>query len=179
MNIENKNQSGPAREIKIIPGWAWTLALVAFVAVQIFFNVFLLHFGHAPGRGPSALLRATLGLAVGLGLGAYLLLLGYVNRDSKRRGMSPVLWTLVALLIPNAIGFLLYFVLRQPIRRACPQCGNSVQTEFNFCPRCSGKLNPSCPRCGRFVRPEDTYCPYCGSSVSDREPEPAGSGSGA
>jgi len=79
--------------------------------------------------------------------------------------MSPILWTCVAVLIPNALGFLLYFVLRQPLRRACPQCGNAVQTEFSFCPRCNYKLSPSCPQCQRIVAVGDLYCPYCGTSV--------------
>jgi hypothetical protein len=88
--------------------------------------------------------------------GCILLLIGYVNRDAKRRrGMSPILWTLAAILIPNGIGFLLYFILRQPLRSTCPQCENAVQTGFNFCPRCNYKLGLSCPQCERVVGVND------------------------
>ncbi|MBV9341873.1 MAG: zinc ribbon domain-containing protein, partial [Acidobacteria bacterium] len=118
--------------------------------------------------------RPLLGLLAGIGGGAYVLLLGYVNRDSKRRGMSPVLWTLVALLIPNGVGILLYFVLRQPLQSACPQCGNAVQVEYHFCPRCNYKLGPSCARCQRVVAVNDIYCPYCGNSLGN-EGAPASS----
>ncbi len=34
----------------------------------------------------------------------YVLLVSYVYGDSRRRGMRPVLWTLVALFVPNAVG---------------------------------------------------------------------------
>ncbi len=93
-----------------------------------------------------------MGLGAGLAGACYLLLIGYINRDAKRRGMSPLrfgrLWRLF---IPNALGIILYFVLRQPLRGACPQCGYAVQTGFNFCPRCNYKLSPNCPQCQRLV----------------------------
>jgi RNA polymerase subunit RPABC4/transcription elongation factor Spt4 len=164
MQVRNENQSVLLREMKIVPAWAWGLALIAFVAAQWYFNLTIVHHPHAP----PAWVRPLFGLLAGIGGGAYLLLIGYVNRDSKRRGMSPVLWTIVAILIPNAMGILLYFVLRQPLRRSCPQCGNAVQIEFNFCPRCSYKLGPSCPQCQRLVAVDDTYCPYCGASLHDQ-----------
>src|SRR5439155_1160300 len=44
-------------------------------------------------------------------LGCYVLLIGYVNRDAGRRGMSRLGWTLLAIFIPNALGIVLYFVL--------------------------------------------------------------------
>jgi RNA polymerase subunit RPABC4/transcription elongation factor Spt4 len=97
-----------------------------------------------------------------------LLLIGYVNRDAKRRGMSPVLWTFVTILIPNGLGFILYFILRQPLHSACPQCSKSVQAGFNFCPRCNYKLSPSCPQCQRLVGVNDVYCPYCGTSLRNQ-----------
>src|SRR6266853_1301001 len=109
--------------------------------------------------------RPLLGLLLGLVAGSFVLFIGYINRDAKRRGMSPVLWTIVAIFIPNALGIILYFVLLQPLRSACPQCGNAVQTGFNFCPRCDHKLSPSCPQCQRVVGENDVYCPYCGTSL--------------
>src|SRR5579864_3061297 len=97
MEVKNENQSILTREIKIIPTWAWVLALIFFVAAQIFFNVFLPHQKDAPPQWACSLL----GLLAGIGAGIFLLFIGYVNRDAKRRGMSPLLWTLVVLLIPN------------------------------------------------------------------------------
>jgi len=161
MLLREETQTGPAAEIKIVPTWAWVLAVIAFLSAQLFMNVFLARRPDAP----PAWARPLLGFAVGLVLGCFLLFIGYINRDAKRRGMSPVLWTIVAVLIPNALGIILYFVLRQPLRSACPQCGSAVQIEFNFCPRCNYKLSPSCPRCQRIVGVGDEYCPYCGTSL--------------
>jgi RNA polymerase subunit RPABC4/transcription elongation factor Spt4 len=161
MQVENETQTGLTSEIKIVPPWAWTLAVVAFAAAQWFFNIAVARHSGAP----PAWARPLLGLLAGIGAGCYLLLIGYVNRDAKRRGMSPTLWTLVAILIPNGLGIILYFILRQPRSSACPQCGNAVQTGFNFCPRCSYKLSPSCPQCQRVVGVNDVYCPYCGTSL--------------
>jgi RNA polymerase subunit RPABC4/transcription elongation factor Spt4 len=125
-------------------------------------------------HAPPVWARPLLGILAGLGGVCYLLFIGYINRDAKRRGMSPTLWTLVAILIPNCLGFLLYFILRHPLHSACPQCGNAVQTGFNFCPRCSHKLSPSCPQCQRVVGMNDVYCPYCATSL--RNPEGPASG---
>ena len=114
---------------------------------------------------PTHFVRALIGLLSGAVVACYLLLIGYVTRDARRRGMSPVLWTLVTILVPNALGMLVYFILRQPIRAACPQCGSFVQSGFNFCPHCSSKLGPSCPKCQHVVTATDVYCPYCGTPV--------------
>ena len=161
MQVKNETQTGLTSEIKIVPPWAWTLAAVGFFIAQFFFNVVVARHPN----GPPAWSRPLLGLLLGLVLGSFVLFIGYINRDAKRRGMSPVLWTIVAVFIPNALGIILYFVLRQPLRSACPQCGNAVQTGFNFCPRCDHKLSPSCPQCQRVVGENDVYCPYCGTSL--------------
>ena len=163
MQLKNEARTGLTTEIKIIPLWAWAVAGVAFVAAQWFFNIAVARQSGAP----PAWCRPLLGTLAGIGGGCYLLFIGYINRDAKRRGMSPTLWTLVAILIPNGLGILVYFILRQPLRIACPQCGNAVQTGFNFCPRCSYKLSPNCPQCQRLIGVNDVYCPYCGTSLPD------------
>jgi RNA polymerase subunit RPABC4/transcription elongation factor Spt4 len=79
--------------------------------------------------------------------------------------MSRVLWTAIAILVPNGLGIVLYFVLRQPLVARCPQCSAAVQGGFHYCPRCSTKLHPSCPHCQREVQMGDKYCPYCGGTL--------------
>ena len=66
------------------------------------------------------------GFAVGVSAAAYVLSLGYVYGDAARRGMSPVLWTLAALLAPNLLGFLFYFLLRKPLAEPYPQDGEGI-----------------------------------------------------
>ncbi len=54
----------------------------------------------------------------GMPLFVLVLLIGYVYADAKRRGMRYVMWTLLAIFIPNAIGIILYFVMRDPLLAA-------------------------------------------------------------
>lgn len=152
------------RDIKLVARWAWILAAIGFLGIQFVFNVVIAREADAP----PAWGRILLGLLVGLIASCYLLLIGYVNRDSGLRGMSRALWTAVCILVPNGLGIILYFILRQPLVENCPQCGHGVQHGFNFCPQCNCKLNPSCPQCQRMVRPGDAYCPHCGTSVRDQ-----------
>ena len=101
---------------------------------------------------------------VSVTLGSFILLVGYVNRDARRRGMNSGLWTLlVVILLPSSIflGFLIYFLMREPLPYPCPQCGKMVGARFNFCPNCKCNLHPTCPNCKREVAEMDKYCPYC------------------
>lgn len=77
-----------------------------------------------------------MGLLAGSIAGIWVLCLGYVYADARRRTMHPVLWTLIAALIPNLLGFLLYFALRQPVMLPCPGCGRPIATEQRFCSWC-------------------------------------------
>lgn len=149
------------QELRLVPWWAWTLAVAVFAAAQWGFNVWI----PTQQNPPPPLMCALLGLLTGCVMGAYFLLLGYVNADSKRRGMNRALWTVVVLLVPNALGFILYFFLRQPILGSCPACGASVQSGFNFCPKCNHQLVATCGVCQRALRPGDTFCPYCGAKL--------------
>jgi hypothetical protein len=74
-------------------------------------------------------------LAGGL-FAAWVLLAGYVYADARRRGMPAIVWTLLAVLLPNCVGFVLYFLLRKPIARVCPHCQSGIAPDFPFCPRC-------------------------------------------
>ena len=173
MQLRLEGQGRFASEMKIIPTWAWALAAVGFVCAQLFFNV-------AMAREidvPSPWLRILLGGLAGMVLAGYLLMIGYVSRDAGRRSMNSLLWIAMAILIPNGFGIILYFVLRRPLRRACPECGDSVQKDFDFCPRCSYRLSPSCPQCQRpvgvnVIGIHGLYCPYCGTALPN-QPLPA------
>jgi len=75
----------------------------------------------------------------------WLLCLGFVFADARRRSMRPVLWVLVAALFPHLLGFLLYFVLRQPIALTCAHCGSTVPMHQRFCSWCGAALaGPGC-----------------------------------
>ena len=76
------------------------------------------------------------GTAMGIFCAAWLMCLGYVYEDASRRMMPPVLWALVAILVPNLLGFLIYFAVRRPIAQPCAKCGQPVRANARFCSWC-------------------------------------------
>ena len=82
------------------------------------------------------------GLVFGILIAIWLMCLGYVYADARRRAMRSGLWVLVCLLFPNLLGFLLYFVMRQPIASECGHCGHFVPLEQRFCSYC-GTAQPA------------------------------------
>jgi len=97
----------------------------------------------------------------------YIHLIGYVHGDAKRRGMRYVMWTLLAIFIPDGIGMILYFILREPAPVKCPSCGSSVLAKFTFCPNCGTSVKPTCPQCGKAVELGWTHCGNCGSTLPE------------
>ena len=102
-------------ELRMIPVWSMVLAASLFVGMQYIFHVVMPHHKHE-----LLPLRLMMGYAWGTLWASYALLLGYVSRDVKRRGMSPGLWMLVCVVLPGGIGAVVYFMLRQPILSRCP-----------------------------------------------------------
>ncbi len=75
-------------------------------------------------------------------IAAWLICLGFVYADARRRAMRAALWVLVAALFPHLLGFLLYFVLRQPIASPCARCGQAVPLNQQFCAWCGTPQTP-------------------------------------
>jgi RNA polymerase subunit RPABC4/transcription elongation factor Spt4 len=152
-----------AEEFKLTPWWAFGLAVAAFAGMEALFLILVARQPQPPPRA----LQVVLGALTGTLLGFFMLLIGYVNRDAKRRGMNVALWTILVIFIPNAIGFIIYFLVRHPLMIACPQCRTMANPSFNYCPKCKFNLHPSCPQCHRAVRLGDTYCPYCAHELAE------------
>ena len=85
MELKNETKVGFSAEVSIIPVWAWILAVIGFAAMQVLCNVVLPRQPDAP----APVVRALLGLLAGAVAACYLLLIGYITRDARRRGMSP------------------------------------------------------------------------------------------
>jgi len=150
-------------ELAIIPRVAVWLAVLAFVLVQICLLVIAPHYiPHDLPPRPWLPIIAVIG---GLFLAILVLLVGYVCADSKRRGMNPVLWTLLVIFIPKGLGFLAYFLLRKPLLYPCPKCGTPFAADFHFCQKCGFALTPFCNHCGRPISQDFVCCPYCGKTV--------------
>lgn len=86
----------------------------------------------------------------------------YVYRDAARRGMNAALWTLVAVLAPSLIGFIIYLLVRGSYSDLkCPRCNTRVNATFVVCPGCGARLRPGCPNCGTASEPDWKVCPKC------------------
>jgi hypothetical protein len=122
-------------ELRMIPRWSMILAVALFIGMQYIFHGVLPHHKHE-----MLPMRVMMGYTWGALVASYALLLGYVSRDSKRRGMSPGLWMLVCVVLPGGIGAVVYFMLRQPILSRCPHCSTSLTASYNFCQQCQFQL---------------------------------------
>jgi hypothetical protein len=176
------------QELRILPKWlVWTCVILSVlgVGIAISVNVHNLQTGGPIFPGDESLrqdpLLSTFGLlgastAVAVTLSAFLLMLGYVYRDAKRRGMNAGLWTLLVLILSPAylfIGLIIYMLVREPLPYNCPQCSAGVTARFNFCPNCKYNLHPACPQCQREVSDHDKFCPYCAAELTHAPKPPA------
>src|SRR5712692_2539081 len=167
-------------EFRIIPRWLMVLVALLYVialVIAILVNLAARHNPYGNDMFPpelryspalASLALAGIVTAVSLILAGLIFMVAYVNRDSKRRGMNSALCTLLVLILSPGwliIGFVIYFLMREPMPYSCPQCGKTVGARFNFCPNCKCNLHPSCPQCKREIAETDKFCPYCGNDL--------------
>lgn len=151
------------KELRVIPRAAWIIAGLFYVGL-VTFAWFMVPTDHEMSQWPRVGQLAFIFL---LPLFFFLIipLYGYVYGDAKRRGMRYVMWTLLAIFVPDFIGVIIYFILRDPLPIDCPSCHNLVPSKFTFCPHCGNALRPHCPQCGKSVERAWTNCGYCGTKL--------------
>ena len=121
----------------ILPAFAMAIAALAI-------PIWVAYFASSQGRSvlaskgflstmPNAL---WFGLTFGVFTAAFFLALGYVYGDAKRRQMPAWAWVIAAFLIPNLIGFILYFLFRGPLLGPCSSCGKPIRGGEAFCSHC-------------------------------------------
>lgn len=159
-------------ELRVVPWTAWVIGIAFYLVAST-----LACFVAAP-RDPvmshwplAARVASIYGFC--LVLLVWVLLIGYVYADAKRRGMRYVLWTWLSILVPNAIGIILYFVLRDPLPRPCPRCAALARENYVYCPSCGTPMQPTCPKCERGVEPGWSNCPHCGEKLPSPAPRTA------
>ena len=129
---------------KTVQLWAVLIAICA-----VFTGLFMAY--TTAGQGDMLRIMSAYGsaaLVFGILLAIWLLCLGFVFADARRRAMRPVLWVLVAALFPHLLGFLLYFVMRQPIAAVCTHCGMTISNHQRFCSWCGTAQFPPNPTQG-------------------------------
>jgi len=149
-------------EIRIISPTGWVIALLGggLFSLLVFVMAHDAGMRRWPGVGQIAFFAG-----IPLFLIAALLLIAYINADARRRGMRYVMWTLLAIFLPNSLGIILYFVLRDPIPVRCRSCNSPVQANFAFCPQCGKEISSVCPSCKRAVAPGWKRCAFCGGTL--------------
>jgi hypothetical protein len=152
------------KELSVIPWPAWAIAVFVYLALGVLMVAVPLQLDPEIQHWP-LWLKAFLVAGPGLPMAICVLLVGYVNGDARRRGMRYVMWTLLAALIPNAIGIILYFVLREPLTTACPRCAVQLRPGYAFCPKCGAATALACPQCRSAVEPGWSHCPRCGAAI--------------
>jgi hypothetical protein len=150
-------------EMKVIPGAAWLIAVLLYVAFGLL--SWFIFIPSAPRLNQRPWAMAIFVVLIPSFLAIYVLLIGYVYSDARRRGMHHVIWTLLAIFVPNAIGIILYFIMRDPLLRPCPACGNIASEEYAFCSKCGTALAHACIECRSAVQPEWSHCTKCGAKL--------------
>jgi hypothetical protein len=146
---------------------AWVIACMLFFGMQAVFWLAIW-----PNSSPEEMqklpdaAKICLPLLASSVLFIYVLLIGFIHVDAKRRGMRYVMWTLLAIFIPNAIGIILYFILRDPMPTPCPKCNRLSAQSFTFCPSCGSELMRTCRVCHKRLGQGWSNCAYCGTSVT-------------
>ena len=167
-------------EFRIIPRWLMVLVAVLYVTALVIAITVNLANVHSPNgnemfpwelrENPALASLALAGIVtlVSLFMACLIFMIAYVNRDASRRGMNAGVWTLLVLIFTPStliLGFVIYFLMREPLPYPCPQCANIVGARFNFCPNCKCNLHPSCAQCKREVVESDKFCPFCGNDL--------------
>jgi hypothetical protein len=155
-------------EWAVVPDAArWIAVLAGLAFVLLMAGIFLLP--AIAERDPKAVLVQSpfflLSLLGAVAMAAYVLLVGYVFGDARRRGMNHVLWTLLAIFIPNAIGVILYFILRDPVPVPCPSCAMPAKKGHAYCACCGAAVRAACPQCREPVEPGWRNCARCGTAL--------------
>ena len=156
-------------ELRVIPKATWIVAGVAYLCMTIPLFFFMAPADPEIGKWPRWA-QALCIYGICLFVVAWVALIGYIYGDAKRRQMRYVLWTLLAIFVPNAIGVILYFILRDPLVKPCPGCGHAEKTKFPFCPRCGTLLQPTCSKCGKPIDQTWANCAHCGQRLIEPAP---------
>src|SRR5579863_9817094 len=96
------------KELRVIPRNTWIVALVLYACLAVALYFIVPASGAKWPRGGQLTFSFLMPLAFFVVIPFY----GYISADAKRRGMRYVMWTLLAIFVPDFIGVIIYFILR-------------------------------------------------------------------
>ena len=163
------------REFALVPAGArWTAALVVLAVTALMAGIFLVPgFAEKDGTGVLVLAPVFLASLVGVAfLGAYVLLVGYVFGDGRRRRMNYVLWTLLVDLHPQRGRVHPVLHPARPVPVPCPACGTPASKGHAFCAGCGAAVRTACPACRQPVETSWRNCARCGAVLTGASPRP-------
>lgn len=168
-------------EWALVPGGARWVAVLVFLAMAgLMASLFLLPLiVEHEYRGLLFVFPVFLMTLIGaVALAVYALLIGYVYGDARRRAMNQVMWTLLAIFIPSAVGVILYFILRDPIPVPCPSCGTPARKGHAYCASCGAAVRAACPQCRQPLEAGWRNCVRCGAPLASGAAGPPAAASG-
>lgn len=56
-------------------------------------------------------------------------------------------------------------LINETVGNNCPNCGETINSEMSFCPKCGASLKKICPNCNHVNSFENTYCEQCGTKL--------------
>ncbi|MHB8540979.1 MAG: zinc ribbon domain-containing protein [Candidatus Acidiferrales bacterium] len=149
------------KELRVIPRNTWIVTFVLYICLAVALYFIVPVSGAQWPRGGQLAFTFLMPLAFFLLVPLY----GYIYGDAKRRAMRYVMWTLLAIFVPDFIGVIIYFILRDPLPIDCPSCHSRAPAKFTFCPQCGSALCPYCPQCGKSVERVWANCGHCGTKL--------------
>lgn len=145
---------------QVIPTAAWVVAATLFVMIALGLAA-LAKIAERNEPGPVIVIQ----FIVPIVMAAYVLLVGYVYGDARRRGMRHVMWMWLSILVPNGFGIIIYFILREPLAVYCSKCGRMTRPGFAYCPGCGSAMAPVCQKCQRVSQEGWSHCAFCGEKL--------------
>jgi len=149
---------------RLFIAWLVCAATACVLVSTVFWNSGLIK---PPDHQPLVLVMLIVATALGmLVLFVLIGLASYVFKDARRRGMPPLVWALISFFVPYFLGFIIYILVRSPLRAVCPACGASAPMAVVHCPQCGHALKGKCASCGAVTEKENRFCPSCGKPLA-------------
>ena len=174
------------QEFRIVPkGLIWTVVALFLVAQIVAYSVNhwnFVHYGEiAPPElhdepGLAYLAIAGFVTLVSLVSSIFIFLIGYVNRDAKRRGMNSGLWTLLVIVLLPAwtfVGFLIYFLMREPMLVPLPAMRKARWRPLQLLPQLQMQPAPQLPQLQMRSRGDGRILPLLRTGLGERQRQAA------